>query len=129
MKRMLFACLILTGCASHFPEARSTTTTTNTPGSVPAQQPVPQPQSPRVLPQTIGYSVQGRPIEMYAFGSVEGGRPVLIMGAIHGNETSSADVSRGLLADLMKDAAPAADGVRGVPIAIIPIANPDGFAA
>jgi predicted deacylase len=66
---------------------------------------------------------------MYSFGAVEGRRPVLVMGAIHGNETSSADVSRGLLADLMKDAAAPGDGVRGVPIVVIPVANPDGFAA
>jgi protein MpaA len=71
----------------------------------------------------IGHSVEGRPIELYSFGTGE--HPVLVMGAIHGDETSSADVSRGLLADLQGNPPLA----QGVPVAIIPIANPDGFAA
>ncbi len=85
--------------------------------------------TPRALPQTIGHSVLGRPIEMYSFGTVEGGRPVLVMGAIHGNEPTSADVSRGLLAELLADPRAATDGVDGVPVAIIPVANPDALAA
>ena len=126
MKRTLLLCLMLAaGCASHFPETTTSTATTQTP----ADAPPPPPPSPRVVPQIIGYSVQNRPIEMYSFGAVEGGRPVLVMGAIHGNETSSADVSGGLLGELMNDARAASDGVGGVPVAIIPIANPDGFAA
>ncbi|MEO6436213.1 MAG: M14 family zinc carboxypeptidase [Tepidisphaeraceae bacterium] len=76
----------------------------------------------------IGKSVLGRPIEMYSFGNVEGGgqggRPVLVMGAIHGDEPTSADVSRGLLAELQRD--PSLVG--GVPVVIIPVANPDGLA-
>ena len=83
----------------------------------------------RVMPQTIGHSVLGRPIEMYSFGSVEGGRPVLVMGAIHGNEPTSADVSRGLLEELLADPRAATDGVGGVPVVVIPVANPDGLAA
>jgi protein MpaA len=71
----------------------------------------------------IGYSVQRRPIELYSFGSGE--RPVLVMGAIHGSEPTSADVSRGLLAEL--HANPQLCG--GVPVVIIPVANPDGLAA
>ena len=73
----------------------------------------------------IGTSVQGRPIEMYSFGNVEGGtRPVLVMGAIHGNEPTSEDVARGLLAELQRDR----NLVSGVPVVIIPVANPDGLA-
>src|SRR5688500_16351239 len=84
---------------------------------------------PRVMPQNNAHSVLGRPIEMYSFGSVEGGRPVLVMGAIHGNEPTSADVSRGLLEELLADPRAATDGVGGVPVAIIPVANPDALAA
>src|SRR5688572_21171674 len=87
------------------------------------------PATPRVMPQTIGHSVLGRPIEMYSFGAVEGGRPVIVMGAIHGNEPTSADVSRGLLGELLNDARAATNGVDGVPVVVIPIANPDGLAA
>ena len=73
----------------------------------------------------IGTSVQGRPIEMYSFGNVEGGtRPVLVMGAIHGNEPTSEDVARGLLKELQGDR----ELVGGVPVVIIPVANPDGLA-
>ena len=79
------------------------------------------------MPRTIGHSVLGRPIELYAFGPVEGGRPVLVMGAIHGSEPTSADVSRGLLAELLDSPRVAADGVGGVPVAVIPVANPDGL--
>ena len=122
MKRLLVAVLLLTGCASHFPEAN---TRTPSPGTQP------QARAPQAgaTPQAIGYSVQGRPIEMWSFGAVEGGRPVIVMGAIHGNETGSAEVSRGLLGELMKAPRAVSDGVRGVPVAIIPVANPDGLAA
>src|SRR5688572_13226849 len=89
----------------------------------------PPPPRPRVMPQTIGHSVMGRPIEMYSFGAVEGGRPVLLMGAIHGNEPTSADVSRGLLAELLEDPRALTEGVGGVPVVVIPVANPDGLAA
>src|SRR5688572_32331762 len=116
MKRLLFVLLMLTGCASD--SARSL-----------EPSPVPGPGPTRVLPQTIGHSVLGRPIEMCAFGAVEGGRPVIVMGAIHGNEPTSADVSLGLLGELLNDARAATNGVDGVPVVVIPIANPDGLAA
>ncbi|MEA2735445.1 MAG: murein peptide amidase [Humisphaera sp.] len=119
MKRLLFVFFVLTGCASHFPEKTSP--------ALPA--PAPARSTSRVMPQTIGHSVMGRPIEMYSFGAVEGGRPVIVMGAIHGNETASADVSRGLLAELMSDSRAATNGVGGVPVVVIPVANPDGLAA
>jgi protein MpaA len=90
----------------------------------------PQPPArPRVAPEIIGHSVLGRPIEIYSFGPVAGGRPVLVMGAIHGSEPTSADVSRGLLVDLQVDPNAATAGVYGVPVVIIPVANPDGLAA
>src|SRR5687768_14497192 len=87
------------------------------------------PAAARAAPETIGHSVLGRPIEMYSFGPVEGGRPVLVMGAIHGNESTSADVSRGLLDELLADRRAATDGVGGVPVVVIPVANPDALAA
>lgn len=71
----------------------------------------------------IGHSVQGRAIEMFTFGG--GAHPVLVMGAIHGNEPTSEDVTRGLLADLRGN--PKLAG--GVPVVVIPVANPDGLLA
>jgi protein MpaA len=108
------------GCASQ----RETTMTPPSP-----QQRSPAPAAQRVPPEIIGHSVLGRPIEMYNFGPVNGGRPVLVMGAIHGSEPTSADVSRGLLADLQVDPNAPASGVYGVPVVVIPVANPDGLAA
>jgi protein MpaA len=70
-----------------------------------------------------GKSVQGRPSQLFTFGS--GPRPVLVLGAIHGNEPTSADVTAGLLADLRTNPQLAA----GVPVSVIPVANPDGLAA
>jgi hypothetical protein len=93
----------------------------------PAKVETAQPPVSVVLPPAavIGKSVQGRPIEMYSFGNVEGGtRPVLVMGAIHGDESASDDVARGLLEEMSRDPGAAA----GVPIVIIPVANPDGLA-
>ena len=74
------------------------------------------------LPQVriIGQSVQGRPIEMHTFGN--GASPVLVMAAIHGDETTSVNIARGLL-DELRIKPPA------TPVVIIPVANPDGFAA
>lgn len=75
----------------------------------------------------IGQSVQGRPIEMVAFGGAEdvGARPVFVIGAIHGNEPTSEDVARGLVGELRASPHLAGD----VPVVVIPVANPDGLIA
>lgn len=81
----------------------------------------PAPSGKRVVQvQIIGHSVQGRPIEMHTFGN--GPKPVLVMAAIHGDETTSVNIARGLLDELrIKPTA--------APVVIIPVANPDGLAA
>jgi murein peptide amidase A len=71
----------------------------------------------------IGHSVQRRPIEMHAFNT--GDRPVLIMGAIHGNEPTSAVVAQTLVKYLRQN--PKLIGA--TPLVIIPLANPDGYSA
>ncbi len=71
----------------------------------------------------IGKSVQGREIRMAEFGT--GARPVLIMGGIHGNETASVIVAGKLVEEL--SALP--EETHGVPVTVIPVANPDGFEA
>ncbi len=109
---LLFVCWITVGCAS-----------TDSP---PAKmvQPMPATETPTIPPASIlGYSVQQRPIELHRFGAGE--RPVLIMGAIHGNETGAAILAQKMLDELGRN--PGLAG--GVPIALIPIANPDGYAA
>ena len=69
--------------------------------------------------ETIGTTVEGRPIQSYHFGS--GPRRVLILGAIHGNETSTAYVTQ-QLTDLLNHQKIPCD------LRLIPVANPDGFA-
>lgn len=70
----------------------------------------------------LGYSVRGNPIVMRVFG--QGTKPILIFGAIHGNEEQSAVVARKLIELLDEEA-----GVYGDQcVAIITAANPDGLA-
>jgi murein peptide amidase A len=104
--------------------------------AIPSRYPPVNPTS-AAPPTIIGRSVQGRPFELYTFGA--GAIPVLVMGAIHGNEPTSANISQGLLEELQRHpqfpplGGPAQQGgptgAMNVPIAIIPVANPDGFAA
>lgn len=72
---------------------------------------------------TIGYSVQGRPINAYYFGS--GATTILYTGAIHGNEQSSRYITQQWIAELEAKA-------REIPadrqIVVIPVVNPDGTA-
>lgn len=72
---------------------------------------------------TIGYSVHGRPINAYYFGS--GATTVLYTGAIHGNEQSSRHITQQWIAELEAKA-------REIPadrqIVVVPVVNPDGTA-
>ena len=63
---------------------------------------------------TLGYSVEGRPIELWS--DPAGPNGTLIFGGIHGDESASID--------LVREFAPP----RGNPVALLPLANPDGFA-
>jgi hypothetical protein len=64
--------------------------------------------------QTIGYSVEGRPIELWS--DPAGPNGTLIIGGVHGDEPGSID--------LVREFAPPA----GHPVALLPLANPDSFA-
>lgn len=90
--------------------------------------PPPVAQSPpRAVPiehHRIGTSVQGRAIEMETFGN--GPTRVLILGGIHGDEVTSVDVARSLIALLRSDPSLVPPDRT---VAIIPVANPDGYAA
>ncbi len=68
--------------------------------------------NPRQL-QTIGYSVEGRPIELWS--DAAGPNGTLIIGGIHGDEPGSID--------LVREFAPPECN----PVALLPLANPDGF--
>jgi predicted deacylase len=110
---ILVLALMATGCASTTPDG---------PSAIPARSTMTElPRRP--APQTLGTSVQGRSIEMFTYG--QGDRPVLVIGAIHGNESTTAIVAQRFGEYLHLNPQLTLD----VPVAIIPIANPDGRSA
>ena len=95
----------------------TTTTTTTTTGPLPPSQPGPVGALDSSLPvQTIGLSRQGRPIVAERFGT-PGGRRVLVIGVIHGNE----DAGIAILDELRTSAVP-----EGVDLWLVESMNPDG---
>jgi protein MpaA len=87
---------------------------------IPPQQP---PMAPLMTSQTLGTSVEGRPIALYRFGTGPVG--TLIIAGIHGNETSAIVVGERLVDLLKREAVPGLTES----VAVIPLANPDGAAA
>lgn len=75
---------------------------------------------PPMARETVGLSVQGRPIDKYSLGS--GAVRVLVIGGIHGDETGD-DVAEQLVDYLQDDPGAVPEGVR---FEVIPNANPDG---
>ncbi|HET8991477.1 MAG TPA: DUF2817 domain-containing protein [Candidatus Saccharimonadales bacterium] len=75
---------------------------------------------------SIGTSVQGRPIKAYQFGSNPGSNMVLFIGAMHGAEQNSGNLLNQWIPDI--DANPGKIPA-GRTIVVIPIINPDGYAA
>jgi murein peptide amidase A len=69
--------------------------------------------TPRQL-HTIGHSIEGRPIELWS--DPAGPHSTLIVGGIHGNEPATVH--------LVREFSPPG----GNPVALLPLANPDGFA-
>jgi protein MpaA len=70
--------------------------------------------------ETIGHSVQGRPIVLHKSGPTSAALKVLVIGAIHGNETAGMRIAQRLIA---------ASPPRRVDLLVIPTINPDGVAA
>lgn len=69
--------------------------------------------------RVIGHSVQGRPILAWRLGE-PGGRPVVLVSSMHGNENATAQILHSLR-----------DGrrfVRGIDLWLVPSYNPDGVA-
>lgn len=71
-------------------------------------------------PGVAGFSVLGRPLRYCIMGS--GPVSTLVIGAIHGDEQATAELAIKLALEL--EAPGAADGLT---VAILPIANPDGY--
>jgi predicted deacylase len=70
-------------------------------------------------------TIQQRPIELFVFG--DNPSPVLVIGGIHGSEPTSVDVAQRLARNLLNDSS-IWFGTGGKSVAIIPVANPDGYA-
>ena len=111
------------------PTAPPTVTPTRPPTATPTPSPTSSPTptitpTPRPTHLTIGYSVEGRPIDAYRFGS--GRYQVALIGDIHGGyEANTHDLLLELHAYFEthpEDVPPA------VTLWLIPVANPDGLA-
>ncbi|MCB9850661.1 MAG: DUF2817 domain-containing protein [Phycisphaerales bacterium] len=74
------------------------------------------------ISRTVGMSVEGRPIEISTLG--DGGDVVMMMAAIHGDET----VGVPLLRDLEKHLTENPRLLDGRTVVFMPVANPDGYA-
>jgi hypothetical protein len=75
--------------------------------------------APPAMTETIGHSVQGRPITLVRVGDPRATRKILVVGCTHGNEPAG----RAIVADLER-ATPAPD----TELLLIKDLNPDGFA-
>jgi hypothetical protein len=96
--------------------------------SIAAAPPPITPEPPVATPDSLfnlGYSVEGRPIDLHVFGGDPDGdgEAVLILAAIHGNEATSATVAQRLIEHLRDHP----DTCTGRTVAVIPVANPDGL--
>lgn len=90
-------------------------------GNAPSPSAIVSTSAPNRL-ETLGVSIEGRPIQIEYFG--QGEPTILILGAIHGDEVTSADLTRNLIDELRRNPAI----VAGRTVAVIPVANPDGYA-
>jgi protein MpaA len=116
--RVLFVLLLaaVSGCAAQ--RSGSMNEATRVVEVTPATKPV----SLLEREMVVGKSVEGREIVARVLGA--GGDVTLVMGAIHGNEPTSAVVAQGLLAHLRNHP----ELLEGRSVAVLAVANPDGLA-
>ena len=127
----MFAVLCLAGCASSPPET-TVTTAPSAPSITSALSTVNPPAAamrlsasePRLV--QVGASVNGTPIALYLFGdeSRSSSNGTLVIAAIHGDEPPALLVGRRLIEFLREHP----DAAKGKPVAVMPVANPDGVA-
>lgn len=79
-----------------------------------------RPEAPRRRKLALGTSVRGRPIDAIALGDPDAARPLLVVGAIHGDEPAGISIAHDLAADPLP---------RSGLILTVPDLNPDGVAA
>ena len=82
--------------------------------------PISQPTN--IVNKVFGYSVKGKPIEGYEIGS--GTDVILLIAAIHGNETGTADLLNQLVVEIKSNPNIVSKTKK---LIIIPVVNPDGY--
>lgn len=83
---------------------------------------VPSPASTIQTTETVGTSVEGRPILCHFFG--EGPRTVFVMASIHGTEGAGTPIAERLIKWLVENP----QSYSGCRVMVMPAANPDGLA-
>ena len=73
--------------------------------------------------ETAGFSVEGRPIEAIVIGDAGASEKVLFVAGIHGDEPAGVSLMEHLALRLQEHP----DGLLGMQVVIIPLANPDGM--
>lgn len=112
---VLFSILAIAGC--YEPEPKPSIT-----GEEPKVA-LPTPRTPPAQHILMGRSVKNRPIMVQVVG--QGSDTVFIMGAIHGSETAGATLVEQLSEHLRENPGL----VAGRRVVLLPVANPDGYAA
>jgi hypothetical protein len=88
------------------------------------EQPISLPPEPTIATEIIGYSVEGRPIEVYEFG--DGFKNIVLVGGMHGGYEWNTILLAYEMIDFFTD------NIYSIPedikISIIPNSNPDGLA-
>jgi protein MpaA len=94
-------------------------------GEAANREPAPSPVLPKpvVHTETLGRSVEGRPILLHRFGEGEVG--TLVLAGIHGDEPTGVTLAVRLIDLLGRGEVSGVDGA----VAVLPVANPDGAAA
>ena len=115
--------IVLGGCSKvSTSELDYQSVVTAPPVTAPPAAAVYRPRNARIRAVTLGHSVQGEPLVMYVLGS--GANPIFIFGGIHGHEPTAAQLAEKMLRLLRENPHLRA----GVPVAILPAANPNGLA-
>jgi protein MpaA len=118
LRLTLLAPLVVMGCVNTEPDTPAPTRI------APAKAaPAPTPVPPVMRSETLGLSVEKRPILLHRFG--EGPVGTLVIGGVHGDESGAIYIAQRLVELLQRGE------VTGLTesVAVIPVANPDGATA
>lgn len=120
---LLVPLFAVVGCVNTDPEIPTAVAPVKAPVAQPPAPPVPAAVPLVMRTETLGLSIEKRPILLHRFG--EGPVGTLVIGGVHGDESGAIYITQKLIEALQRGE------VTGLTeaVAIIPIANPDGAAA